>query len=105
MVVSESSETTAEITQIVFPAEPGIAESESLQAELSHALSSGQGVCLKLHEITKPSTAVVQLITSTIKHAIKHGLKIQASGPTKPLIDAFNDLGLYKYLMQAECIS
>jgi anti-anti-sigma regulatory factor len=103
------SDDTSSTIDIPFPATIGMAETTDLQKVLSEGLenasNSGNTIRLMLSDVKKPCTAFVQLLLVAQKQAKSDNVHMQWVAPSKKLVRAFNDLGLYAQMMQAECVA
>ncbi len=104
--MSDDASSTIDIS---FPAQIGMAETADLQKVLAEGLdtatSGGKTIRLMLADVTKPCTAFIQLLLVAQKQAKGDNVHMQWVAPSKKLVRAFNDLGLYAQMMQAECVA
>ncbi|MBX3454589.1 STAS domain-containing protein [Ferrovibrio sp.] len=88
-------------TQLKLAATMDIRAAEPLLNSVQEALSAGGGkIVIEASSVDRLSTPCVQVLIGALQHMEQNGIPFVLKSPSDAFVTAFDDLGLFSYLMK-----
>jgi chemotaxis protein CheX len=87
-------------TQIALAASMDLRAAEPLLHSFHEILAQGGRVVIDASVVERLSTPCVQILLSAAKHMEEHGIPFVVKSPSDAFVSAFDDLGLFSFLMK-----
>ncbi|MFN4312373.1 MAG: STAS domain-containing protein [Ferrovibrio sp.] len=87
-------------TQLGLVASMDLRTAEPLLHSFHEIMASGGKVVIDASAVERLSTPCVQILLSAVQHMEQHGIPFIVKSPSDAFVSAFDDLGLFSFLMK-----
>lgn len=91
---------TDDATQLGLVASMDLRAAEPLLHSLHEMMAQGGKVVIDASPVERLSTPCVQILLSAAQHMEQHGIPFVVKSPSDAFVTAFDDLGLFSFLMK-----
>lgn len=89
-----------DVTQLGLVASMDLRAAEPLLHSFHEIMAQGGKVVIDASAVDRLSTPCVQILLSAAQHMEQHGISFVIKAPSDSFVTAFDDLGLFSYLMK-----
>ncbi len=87
-------------TQLKLAAAMDIRAADPLLQTVQEALAGGGKIVIEASAVDRLSTPCVQVLIAALQHMEQNGIPFVLKSPSDAFVSAFDDLGLFSYLMK-----
>ena len=91
---------TDDATQLSLVASMDLRAADPLLHSFHEIMGQGGRVVIDASAVDRLSTPCVQILLSAVQHMEQHGMSFVIKSPSDAFVTAFDDLGLFSYLMK-----